>query len=305
MLGFAIDKYCYISLRPLPPFFEHRHRLIYSKIENVNDISEFQHPAVRHVLQECGVDYGTEIHHDGDLPARSGLGSSSSFTVGLLNVINAQAGRMVSKDYLAREAIRIEQDVIKENVGSQDQIWAAYGGMNRIDFLADGSFSVQPLILPPDRSNLLMGRLMLFFTGFSRYAHDVAGKKIANLNNRADHIRTMVGMVDEAQAILTDPNREMREIGELLHEGWQLKRDLSDAVTTTAIDAIYDAGRSAGAVGGKLLGAGGGGFILFYVEPELQAAVSARLSNLIEVRFDIDRIGSRIVLYEPNGLGPR
>lgn len=302
VLGFAINKYCYISLRRLPPFFEHKHRIAYSKVETVNDITEIQHPAVRHVLQECKVDYGVEIHHDGDLPARSGLGSSSSFTVGLLNALAAQAGCMSSRDGLAREAIRIEQNVINENVGSQDQVWAAYGGMNRIDFHVNDSFSVSPLVVPQNHRESLIGHFMLFFTGFSRFASEMAAKKIANLDKRADNIRAMVRMVDEAQAVITDSGRDLRDIGLMLHESWMLKRELADSVSTTDIDAIYEAGRAAGALGGKLLGAGGGGFILFFVEPRKQAAVRAALTNLIEVQIDVDYSGSKVVVYEPDGL---
>jgi len=305
VLGFAIDKYCYISLRALPQFFEHRHRIVYSKVETVKEISEIQHPAVRAVLQETGVDCGIEIHHDGDLPARSGLGSSSSFTVGLLLALYAQRGRMVSQNFLAREAIRIEQEVIGENVGSQDQIWAAYGGMNRVNFFTDGNFSVVPLVMPPERRRQLLGHFMLFFTGLSRFATEVAGKKIANLEKHAADIHQMVAMVDEAQAILGDPGRDLADIGRLLHESWCLKRGLADTVSSDDIDSIYKAGRDAGAVGGKLLGAGGGGFVLFYVEPERQQAVREALTPLVEVRFGIDYAGSKIVVYEPNGLESR
>ncbi len=302
VLGFSINKYCYISLRRLPPFFAHKHRVVYSKVETVNEIAEIQHPAVRNVLEQCGVDYGVEIHHDGDLPARSGLGSSSSFTVGLLNAIRAQAGRMSSREFLAHEAIRIEQEVIAENVGSQDQIWAAYGGMNRIDFHMDGGFAVSPLIVSPERRGELVGHFMLFFTGLSRFASEMAANKIANLDKRAHNIRTMVAMVDEAQAIITESGRDLRDLGRLLHESWMHKRELAHTVSSPDIDAIYDAGTAAGALGGKLLGAGGGGFFLFFVEPARQQAVREALRHLIEVQFDVDYNGSKIVVYEPDGL---
>jgi D-glycero-alpha-D-manno-heptose-7-phosphate kinase len=305
VLGFAINKYCYISLRHLPPFFEHRHRVVYSKVETINSIDEIQHPAVRHVLREMRVDQGIEIHHDGDLPARSGLGSSSSFTVGLLNAIQALRGRMTTKHYLAREAIRIEQDVIGENVGSQDQIWAAYGGLNRIDFHRDGNFEVSPLVLPKDRRDAMVGNLMLFFTGFSRIASEIAGKKIASLEAKTAHVKRMMAMVDDAAQILNNSQADIDDIGRMLHEGWQLKRDLTDSVSTPDIDAIYEAGIKAGALGGKLLGAGGGGFILFYATPDRQEAVRKALSKLIEVQFDIDSSGSKIVVYEPDGLQQR
>ncbi len=300
VLGLAINKYCYITLRKLPPFFEHRHRIVYSRIENVHDVAEIEHPAVRAVLQETGVEHGLEIHHDGDLPARSGMGSSSAFTVGLLHAIMALEGRMVTQRWLAEEAIRIEQDVIAENVGSQDQIWAAYGGFNRIDFQRDGSFAVSPIIVPKTRERELVDHLMIFFTGFSRHASEIAKHQIANIENKTRHLRTMLTMVDEAQEILSAPGVPIRRIGELLHESWQLKRELSSEVSNDAIDRIYEAGREAGAIGGKILGAGGGGFILFFVEPERQAAVRERLSDLIPVDIDIDVSGSRVLVYQPH-----
>jgi D-glycero-alpha-D-manno-heptose-7-phosphate kinase len=305
VLGFAIDKYCYISLRELPPFFEHRHRVVYSKVETVNEIKEIQHPAVRHVLQEMGIERGMEIHHDGDLPARSGLGSSSSFTVGLLNALYALAGRMVTKDMLAREAIRIEQDVIGENVGSQDQVWAAYGGFNRVDFLREGGFTVAPLVMPTEQRQALMGNLMLFFTGFSRIASEIAGKKIASLEAKASEVRQMMAMVDEASTIIGSPSQDIDDIGRLLHRAWQLKRGLAESVTNNDLDAIYSAGMLAGALGGKLLGAGGGGFMLFYVPVAQQPAVREALRKLIEVKIGVDAAGSRIMVYEPDGLQSR
>ena len=300
VIGFAIDKYCYISVRLLPPFFEHRHRVVYSRIENVQRIEEIEHPAVRAVLTEMAVTDGLEIHHDGDLPARSGLGSSSSFTVGLLHAVHALRGQMMTKRDLAHEAIRIEQQVLGESVGSQDQIWAAYGGFNRIDFRHDGSFAVHPMIVPRTRRLALVSHLMLFFTGFSRYATEVAKHKIANMGNREGHLHQMLAMVDEAQAILTTSGRALSELGTLLHESWQLKRDLAPEVSTAAIDDIYQAGREAGATGGKILGAGGGGFIVFFVEPEKQARVRERLKGLIEVGITIDSSGSNVVVYHPN-----
>lgn len=302
VVGFAIDKYCYISLRRLPPFFEHRHRVVYSRIETVNQLADIQHPSVRACLGEVGVEYGAEIHHDGDLPARSGLGSSSSFTVGLLNALHAQNGRMTTKNFLASEAIRIEQEVIGENVGSQDQVWAAYGGMNHIAFLPDGSFDVRPVVIRPERRQRFLGSLMLFFTGLSRFASEVAAKQIDNIKTKKVQLSDVAAMTGEAMSILGSENGDLDDLGRLLHESWLIKRELSDAVSTSEIDEIYEAARAAGAVGGKLLGAGGGGFMLFYVEPERQAAVRERLKHLIQVDFDIDRDGSKIVVYEPGGL---
>ena len=305
VVAFAIDKYCYITLRHLPPFFEHKHRIVYSQVETVSEIGEIAHPCVRAVLSEMRVDGGIELHHDGDLPARSGLGSSSSFAVGLLNAVCALNGRMVSAEWLAAEAIRIEQEVIGESVGSQDQVLAAHGGFNRVDFHRSGAIAVSPLILPPGRSAALLDHLLLVFTGVSRIASRVAAAKIANLGRRASHIRALMAMVDEAQEILGNANRSLLDIGRLLHESWLLKRELADSVTTSGIDAIYEAGLHAGAVGGKLLGAGGGGFILFMVEPERKASLRAALGGLVEVQLGIDQAGSRILLYSPEEPGAR
>ena len=302
VLGCAIDKYCYISLRRLPPFFEHKHRIVYSKIETVNHVAEIEHPAVKHVLSEMDVETGLEIHHDGDLPARTGLGSSSSFTVGLLNALHALDNRMVTKHALAQQAIHIEQDVIREHVGSQDQIWAAYGGLNRIDFRSNGAFEVKPLIISPERSQELLGSFVLFYTGLSRFASTVAEKQIANLDARGGHIERMVEMVDDAETIIAGDNHSIFELGALLDEAWALKRDLAEGVTNPQIDRIYEAAMSAGATGGKLLGAGGGGFMLFQVPPDRQAEVKERLNTLISLPFGIDPSGSKIVVYEPNGL---
>jgi D-glycero-alpha-D-manno-heptose-7-phosphate kinase len=302
VLGFAINKYCYISVRHLPPFFEHRHRVVYSKVENVNDICEIQHPAVRAVLEEEKVDVGLEIHHDADLPARSGIGSSSSFTVGLLNALRALRGKMIAPSELAREAIRIEQDVIKESVGCQDQIWAAHGGLNRIDFLRNGDYSISPILLAPAVRKELNQSMMLFFTGLSRYASEYAQAQIDNVGNRTSELREMQAMVDQAVALLSCNQAPIRELGRLLHESWTLKRRLASGVTNSEIDAIYEAGRAAGALGGKLLGAGGGGFMLFVVERDHQENVLKALDRFVHVKFDIEEQGSRIVIYQPNGF---
>lgn len=297
----TIDKYCYISCRYLPPFFEHKYRVVYSKIENVIDPAEIQHPAVRAVLQYMDCKAGLEIHHDGDLPARSGLGSSSSFTVGLLNALKALEGCYISNEELARLAIHIEQNVIKENVGSQDQVSATYGGFNRIEFLRDGGFRVDPIILHRDRLENFQSNLMLFFTGFSRIASEIAKSKIDNMHQRKVELMQMKEMAKEAIAILQG-NASLDEFGRLLEQGWQCKKSLSNKVSTTEIDQIYTAAREAGALGGKLLGAGGGGFMLFFVRPEDQAKVRKRLHKLIHVPFRFENSGSRVVLYQPSGL---
>lgn len=295
----TIDKYCYISCRWLPPFFPHRHRIVYSQMETVSEIEEIDHPAVREVLQFLQVKDGVEIHHDGDLPARTGLGSSSSFTVGLLHSLYALKGAMVSKMRLAKEAIYVEQHCIGENVGSQDQTSTALGGLNRIEFSAGDHISVQQIMIPAARRKLLNDHLMLFFTGFSRTASEIAAEQIRNTPRRKRELREMYGMVDEALGILTSEG-DIREFGRLLDETWRLKRSLSSQITTRHIDAIYDAARGAGAIGGKLLGAGGGGFLLIFAEPELQAAVRASLGDLLHVPFRFEDLGSQIIVYQPD-----
>ena len=283
VLGFAINKYCYISLRELPPFFEHKHRIVYSKIEMVNNAQEISHPSVKGVFKQLDIKKGLEIHHDGDLPARSGLGSSSSFTVGLVNALYALNGQMVSKQKLASDTIHIEQNVIREHVGSQDQVWAAFGGINRIDFSRDNDFRVTPLIMDHAKRTLLKNNLMLYFTGVSRIAATIAKKKIENLNKRRKSILQMIEMVDEGVKIVSGKIENFHDFGHLLHESWLLKRELASGVTNGELDDAYNAARNAGALGGKVLGAGGGGFMIFYVEAEKQEAVAETLKKWLQV----------------------
>ncbi len=302
VLATAIDKYCYISCRHLPPFFEHKHRIVYGKVESVKEIEEIQHPVVRAVLSTLGTRAGLEIHHDGDLPARSGLGTSSSFTVGLINAMNAMKGLQTSKDDLAKQAIYIEQEVLKENVGSQDQILAAFGGFNKIDFNTDDSFNITPVIINKELTCKLQDHMLLFFTGLSRYASDIAKDKIANIKNNFRELTQMNEMVNEGLSILHRPSDSIKDLGTLLHESWKLKRSLSTKVSTPQIDEIYETGINAGAIGGKILGAGGGGFILFFAAPENHNKIRDRLKNLVHVAFNFDNTGSKIVVYEPNGF---
>jgi D-glycero-alpha-D-manno-heptose-7-phosphate kinase len=303
VLATSIDKYCHISCRYLPPFFEHKHRIVYSLIENVQRVDEIKHPAVRAILDWDGCDdQGVEIHHDGDLPARSGLGSSSSFTVGLIHALAALRGKYVSKDELAAQAIHMEQQIIKENVGSQDQISAAFGGFNRIDFKTNDTFQVSPIILTKDRLHEFQTHLMLCFTGFSRIASEIAKSKIDNFKSRENELNRMKEMVDEAIHILQDTKAPIEEVGRLLHQSWLYKRSLSDKVSTPEIDHLYEEALRVGATGGKILGAGGGGFLLLFVKPDLQPKVRERLKHLIHVPFRFENSGSRVVLYQPNGL---
>ncbi len=302
VLATTINKYCYITCRQLPPFFEHKHRIVYSKIENVKHNDEIQHPAVRAVFNWAKVAGGMEIHHDGDLPARSGLGSSSSFTVGLLHALQGLTGQIASKDGLARDAIHVEQNIIGESVGSQDQVSAAFGGFNRIEFHRNDSFDVSPVILPGHRLEELCDHLMLCFTGFSRIASEVAKSKIDNLKSRERELKLMRAMVDEALSILQSGSEPIDSFGKLLDASWQYKRSLSERVSTPEIDNLYQAAMDAGAIGGKILGAGGGGFLLIFAKPERHAAIRDRLNKLIHVPFEFEDCGSRVVLYQPNGL---
>jgi D-glycero-alpha-D-manno-heptose-7-phosphate kinase len=302
VLATTIDKYCYLSVRELPPFFDHRFRIVYSIVENVREIDEIKHPAARAVLSRLGVAKGLEIHHDGDLPARSGLGSSSAFTVGLISAVRALGGHHSSREALANEAIHVEQCMLREAVGVQDQISTAFGGFNHITLRADGSFQVNPMILPPERLQDLQDHLLLAFTGVSRIAADVAQSQLDNLKHREAELRAVRDMVDQAIAILTSSSTDLVEFGRLLHEAWRIKRTLSTRVSTPLIDNLYDTATRAGAIGGKLLGAGGGGFMLLFVRPEDRSRVVAALHNHIVVPVKFESSGSRIVVYQPDGL---
>ena len=296
VLSTSIDKYCYLTCRHLPPFFEYKHRIVYSKIELVKDIDEIHHPVVKACLNHMNINEGIALHHEGDLPARTGLGSSSSFAVGLLHCLYALRGMMPTKQRLAEEATYIEQEVLKESVGCQDQIVAAYGGFNKICFYHDGTSHVEPIVLPKNQLNLLQSHLMLYFTGFSRVASRVAKKQIKNTLHKNKELTAIYQMVEEAKNILLSGN-DINKFGELLHETWMLKRSLTDKISTEVIDQIYDQARRAGATGGKLLGAGGGGFMVFFVRPELQPSVRARLNGLLEVQFQFEVGGSQIIFY--------
>tara|TARA_Y100000310_G_scaffold43256_1_gene40356 strand:- start:1 stop:816 length:816 start_codon:yes stop_codon:yes gene_type:complete len=270
-------------------------------IENVKGIGEIIHPAVRETLRYLKINYGVSIHHDGDIPARSGMGSSSSFTVGLLNTMYALEGKRVSKEELTKEAICVEQELIKENVGSQDQTFAAHGGFNLIEFSVSGEISVVPVIVKPDRLKDLEKCLILVFTGLSRVASVVAGDKIKNIPNNTDYLSQMQSLVDDAYKIIMSPNKNLCEFGELLNETWRLKQELSNEVSNSQIEELYDIVLKSGGVGGKLCGAGGGGFMLFFVEPENKAKVIKALKNYLLVPFNFDFVGSKIIVYNnPN-----
>ena len=302
VLATTIDKYCYIFCRYLPPFFENKSRIVYSKVENVQDNSEIEHPAVRGTLAHMEIAEGVEIQHHGDLPARSGLGSSSSFTVGLLHALFALKGKMPAKTELAAKAIHVEQQVLNEHVGCQDQVLAAHGGFLRVEFPADAEgdvFRVSPIIVTQSRLRELQEHLLLYFTGLSRIASHVAKEQIERANDNHKALTVMRQMVGEATTMVTG-TRPLQEFGELLHESWMLKRSLSPNVSSPFIDEIYEAARSAGAIGGKLLGAGGGGFVLLFAKPEDQPRIRERLKSLLRVPFRFEKSGSQIILYEPD-----
>jgi D-glycero-alpha-D-manno-heptose-7-phosphate kinase len=298
VLAATIDKYCYLTCRYLPPFFEHRIRVVYSKIENCHSIDDITHPSVREILRYLEIERGMEIHHDGDLPARSGMGSSSAFTVGLLHALYALQGKMPSKQQLAKESINIEQDILKETVGSQDQVLAAYGGLNHVTFLPNDEFSVRPVTLTQERINELNSHLMLFYSGIKRTASNIAESYVNDIDAKKRQLRILKDLVEESIGILNS-GRDLMAFGELLHEAWQAKRSLSDRVSNPEIDELYELARNSGAIGGKLTGAGGGGFLLLFVLPEKQTEVREKLNKLIYVPFKFEFGGSQIIFCEP------
>jgi D-glycero-alpha-D-manno-heptose-7-phosphate kinase len=298
VLSATIDKYCYISARRLPPFFSERHRIVWSHIETVASISEILHPAVREGLRFLGFTNaeGVEIHHQGDLPARSGIGSSSTFAVGLIRALTALRGENLSKYQLALKALELEQTILKENVGSQDQIAAAYGGLNVVKFSTDGSFQVEPVAVKSERVVELEKNLCLLYTGTSRLGGEIAASVIAGMRDKRVELLQMRKLVDEALGILAD-NDDLAAFGELLHQTWVLKRSLADTVSNPEVDEIYRIAREHGALGGKLLGAGAKGFMLFFVPPEKQATLQKALSRFVFVPFCFENEGS-VTIYQ-------
>jgi len=296
VLSTAIDKYLYISCRYLPPFFEHRLRLSYSKIEVCQHSSELDHPSVREVMKFLGIENGLELHYDGDLPGRSGIGSSSAFTVGLLNALYAHRGQMISPHRLAMESIHIEQDVIKETVGSQDQTNAAYGGFNKIRFKQSGEITVDPVTISYEQIQKLDENLMLFYTGIIRTAEKVAKSYVDNIEKKEKQLLIMHDMVDEAIELIA--NDDLDGFGYLLNDAWQKKRSLSKMVSNSQVDEIYASAINAGALGGKLSGAGGGGFLLLYVPVEKQPDVKQKLSDLLHVPFSFELNGSQVIFFD-------
>jgi D-glycero-alpha-D-manno-heptose-7-phosphate kinase len=300
VLSTTIDKYCYITCRILPPFFTNKYRIVWSHIENVNSPAEILHPAVRAGLSYLGLDLceGMEIHHQGDLPARSGMGSSSAFAVGLIHALTALQGQMISKHDLALKAIDLEQNQIRENVGSQDQVASAFGGLNHITFLTNGDIRIEPVTVSARRIKDLEERLMLVYTGTSRLSSEIAKQTIASFDQKQQVLQKMHSMVNEAINILNS-DADLDAFGRLLHEGWELKRSLNDAISNPTIDKIYRMALEGGAIGGKLLGAGASGFMVLYIPPAKKKEVKESLSPYLHVPFKFENDGSTIIYYSP------
>jgi len=299
VISTTFDKYCYVNIRHLPRFFDYTTELVYANIERVTSLDDIQHPLIRNAMKLLDM-HEIRLTYEADLPARTGLGTSSSFAVGLLNAFYAMKGKYADKRMLADQAIHVERVMCAEAGGLQDQIAAAYGGMNRIDFSTDG-YDVHPIIMSPERKQALDDNLMLFYTGISRFSAQVQTDTVRAISKKEKQaqLRGMLGMVDEAECVLVDKGRSLDDFGYLLHETWTLKRGISAGISTDGIDTLYEKARKAGALGGKLLGAGGGGFLLFYVQKDKQDAVRNALSDLLYVPFKFEVGGSRVIYYAP------
>lgn len=298
VLSTTFDKYCYVNVRHLPRFFDYATELSYSKTERVNDVNEIQHPAIREAMKMLDM-REIRLTYEADLPARSGLGTSSSFAVGMLNAFYALKGKYADKKKLADEAIYLERVLCQEAGGWQDQIAASFGGFNRINFGPDG-YEVLPVIISPERKRRLNDNLMMFFTGFTRFSSDVQKANSATAaEDRKVRLKKMYALVDEAEAVLTDKTRDLDDFGRLLDVTWRLKKGTGGAVSTNSIDGLYEKGMAAGALGGKLLGAGGGGFLVFYVQPEKQKAVREAMKDLLYIPFRFENGGTRVIYYGP------
>ena len=303
VISTTFDKYCYVNVRHLPPFMPYYSELVYSRIERVNDIDEIEHPAIREAMRMLDI-HEIRLTYEGDLPARTGLGTSSTFAVGMLHAFYALKGKYADKRKLAEDAIILERERCKESGGWQDQIAAAYGGLNRIDF-GDNSFKVSPIIIHPDRKKLLNDNLMLFFTGISRFSSEIQKDTMSQQHDKTRQLKELLSLVNDAQAILEDKHSNMNDFGRLLDHTWKLKRDTGSKISNNEIDDLYQRGLKAGALGGKLLGAGGGGFLLFYVEKDKQQHVINELDELMHVPFELENEGSTIIHYNPIVYIPR
>ena len=303
VLSTTFDKYCYVNVRHLPRFFDYSTELSYSKTERVTSIDEIQHPAIRNAMKMLDM-HEIRLTYEADLPARSGLGTSSSFAVGMLNAFYALKGKYAHKKRLADDAIYLERNLCQEAGGWQDQIAASFGGFNRINFNENG-YEVLPVIITPERKKRLNQNLMMFFTGFTRFSSDVQKANAVGKIDKTVQLKEMLSLVDEAEKVLTDSARDLDDFGQLLDHTWKLKRKTGSAVSTNSIDALYAKGIEAGALGGKLLGAGGGGFLVFYVQPDRQDSVRWAMRDLMHIPFEFEDGGTRVIHYTPEDYIPQ
>lgn len=303
VISTTFDKYCYVNVRHMPPFHPYVSELVHNRFERVNAIEEIEHPLIRECMRLHDI-HEIRLTYEGDLPARTGLGTSSTFAVGMLNAFCALKGKMMSHRQLAQEAIHVERDVLREHGGWQDQVAAAYGGLNRIDF-HNNDFSVHPVIISPERKRLLDENLLLFYTGVQRFSSEIQADTFAAAADKTQQLKEMLALVDEAEAILTDKHRNLNEFGRLLDTTWRLKRGTGARISNNAIDELYEKAICSGAIGGKLLGAGGGGFLLFYCEKERQPHLIKALERLMLVPFQFETGGAQILYYSPTEYSPR
>lgn len=303
VLSTTFDKYCYVNVRHLPRFFDYNTELTYSVTERVSNVDDIEHPAIRNAMKMLDM-HEIRLTYEADLPARSGLGTSSSFAVGMLNAFYALKGKYADKKRLADEAIYLERVMCKEAGGWQDQIAASFGGFNRINFNSDG-YEVLPLIIAPDRKRQLNSNLMMFFTGFTRFSSDVQKANAVGKEDKTAQLKEMLSLVDDAEHVLTDKESDLDDFGRLLDHTWRLKRQTGAAVSTDSIDGLYAKGLEAGALGGKLLGAGGGGFLVFYVQPEYQESVRNAMQDLLYIPFEFETGGTRVIHYTPESYEPK
>lgn len=303
VISTTFDKYAYVNVRHLPPFMPYYSELCYSRFERVNSLDDIEHPAIREAMRMLDI-HEIRLTYEGDLPARTGLGTSSTFAVGMLNAFYALKGKMVGKRKLAEDAIYLERELCNESGGWQDQVAAAFGGLNRIDF-ADNQFKVTPIIIHPDRKKLLNDSLMLFYTGVTRFSAEVQKDTMSNQQDKLTQLKEMLSLVDDAQAILENKHSDFNDFGRMLDHTWRLKRKTGGKISNGSIDELYERGLKAGALGGKLLGAGGGGFLLFYIEPDKKDTLLREFDDLMQVPFQFENEGTSMVYYNPIVYIPR
>lgn len=303
VLSTTFDKYCYVNVRHLPPFFEYTTEASYAKIERVTDLDDMEHPLIRNAMRMLDM-HELRITYEADLPARTGLGTSSSFAVGLLNACYCLKGKYADKKQLADDAIYLERVLCNEAGGWQDQIAASFGGLNKITFFGD-DYQVDRVIISPERKKMLNDNLMLFFTGFTRFSSEIQQSTGAVIKDKTTQLREMLALVEEAESVLTNKERDLDDFGRLLDETWKLKRQTGSKISTGSIDELYARAIKAGALGGKLLGAGGGGFLLFYVQPEKRREVMAAMHDLLYVPFQFENAGTRVIYYSAEFYDPQ